>query len=58
MAADLRSQDAGWETTDVEGSSRVDLPDGCRESLCLAKMLYGVNAFEISDIQEDETEAT
>ena len=25
----VRSQDAGWETTDVEGSSRIDLPDGC-----------------------------
>ena len=29
---DLQSQEASGEKTNVEGGSRVDLPDGCRES--------------------------
>ena len=29
LAADLQGQDAGWEKTDVAGSSGIDLADGC-----------------------------
>ena len=29
LAADLQGQDAGWEKTDVAGSSGIDLSDGC-----------------------------
>ena len=29
LEADLQSQEAHRETTDIEGSSGIDLPDGC-----------------------------
>ena len=29
LEADLQSQEAHRETTDIEGSSRIDFPDGC-----------------------------
>jgi hypothetical protein len=29
LEADLQGQEAHRETTDIEGSSGVDLPDGC-----------------------------
>lgn len=32
LAADLQSQQAGWEKTHLPTSSGMDLPNGCRES--------------------------
>ena len=43
----------------LHGVGSADLEMGeCAKELSLPKILSGANAFEISDIQEDETEAS